>query len=61
MDGRNFVAGTGSSTLRGTVTASYTKASGEVLTATISVEVGKMPVTVMDFEPNENGRLTGAH
>lgn len=54
-----FTAAGGTSTLTGTVTAKY--AYDQSLSATISVEIGKMPVVLMDFEPNKNGPLTAAH
>ena len=54
-----FTAVGGTSTLTGTVTAAYKY--NPQLTASITVEIGKMPVVLMDFEPNENGPLTGAH
>ncbi len=37
------------------LTASHTKMDGTVISATISIEVGKMPVIVMDFESEEVG------
>ena len=54
-----FTAVGGTSTLTGSVTAAYKYNSS--LTASITVEIGKMPVVLMDFEPNENGPLTCAH
>lgn len=59
MDGNTFVAGKGTSTMNATVKATY--AYDKSKTAEISVEIGKVPVTLMDFEPDENGPLTGAH
>ncbi len=37
-------------TLEGEVTVSYTRADATVLSATISLEIGKLPVVVLDFE-----------
>lgn len=54
-----FTAAGGKDTLTGTVTVTYSR--DEKLTASIQVEIGKMPVVLMDFEPDENGPLTGAH
>ena len=54
-----FTAAGGKDTLTGTVTVTYSR--DEELTASIQVEIGKMPVVLMDFEPDENGPLTGAH
>ena len=59
MDGNTFVSGNGTSTMNATVKATY--AYDKSKTAEISVEIGKLPVTLMDFEPDENGPLTGAH
>ena len=59
VDGNLFTAVGGTSTLTGDVTVAYTY--DKSLSASISVEIGKMPVVLMDFEPNENGPLTGAH
>ena len=43
--------------LNGLVTVSYTKMDGTVLEASVSVEIGKMPVVKLDFEDvEENGR-----
>lgn len=49
--------GQSDSTLTGNVTVSYTTLEDEILTDTISVEVGKMPVVLLDFEPDEDGHL----
>ena len=54
-----FTAAGGTTTLTGTVTAAYTYDAS--LSDSINVEIGKMPVVLMDFEPDENGPLTGAH
>lgn len=46
-----------SQTLNGTITAAYKKQDGSELKDVITVEVGKMPSIVFDFEPDENGDL----
>lgn len=57
VTGNTFTAGQSDSTLTGNVTVSYTTLEDEILTDTISVEVGKMPVVLLDFEPDEDGHL----
>lgn len=59
MDGNTFVAGTGSGTMNATVTVTY--ANDRAKSAEISVEIGKLPVTLMDFEPINGQRQTCAH
>ena len=59
MDGNTFVAGTGSGTMNATVTVTY--ANDRSKSAEISVEIGKLPVTLMDFEPINGQRQTCAH
>lgn len=59
MDGNTFVAGTGSGTMNATVTVTY--ANDHSKSAEISVEIGKLPVTLMDFEPINGQRQTCAH
>lgn len=61
MNGNTFHSGSFEGSVNGTVTVAYTKQDGTRLTASIKVEIGKMPIVVQDFEPNENGPLTGAH
>ncbi len=61
MDGNTFVAGTSNSSMNALVTVHYTRQDGTALSASIVVEIGKMPVVAFDFEPNENGPLKGAH
>ena len=61
MNGNIFHTANAEQTLKGTVTVSYTKQDGTVLSDTINVEIGKLPVVMQDFEPNENGQLTAAH
>ncbi len=56
MNGNFFHSAKAESTLQGKVTVSYTKQDGTVLTSSIQVEIGKMPVVLQNFEPNENGR-----
>ena len=59
MDGNTFVAGTGSSTMNAAVTVTY--ANDRSKSAEVSVEIGKVPVTLMDFEPINGQRQTCAH
>lgn len=61
MNGNIFHTGNSDSTITGEVTVQYTCLDGKTLTDTISVEIGKMPVVIQDFEPNDNGPLTAAH
>ena len=59
MDGNTFVAGTGSSTMNAAVTVTY--ANDRAKTAEVGVEIGKVPVTLMDFEPINGQCQTCAH
>ena len=59
MDGNTFVAGTGSSTMNAAVTVTY--ANDRSKSAEVSVEIGKVPVTLMDFEPINGQPQTCAH
>ena len=59
MDGNTFVAGTGSSTMNAAVTVTY--ANDRAKTAEVGVEIGKVPVTLMDFEPINGQPQTCAH
>ncbi len=61
MNGNIFHSGSFEGTTTATVTVSYTKLDGTVLRDEITVEIGKMPIVYQDFEPDENGPLTGAH
>lgn len=61
MNGNIFHSGNFEGTVMADVTVSYTKLDGTVLTDTIRVEIGKMPIIYQDFEPDENGPLTAAH
>ena len=61
FNGNIFHSASSDSTLKADVTVSYTRLDGAVLTATINVEIGKMPVVMYDFEEDENGRQTAAH
>ena len=61
MNGNIFHSGSFEGTTTATVTVTYTKLDGSTLSDTIYVEIGKMPVVYQDFEPDENGPLTGAH
>lgn len=44
--------------MNATITVSYTKADGTVLTDTVAVEVGKMPQVLFDFEPDTSGKIS---
>lgn len=59
MDGNTFVAGSGSGTMNATVTVTY--ANDRSKSAEVGVEIGKLPVTLMDFEPINGQRQTCAH
>lgn len=59
MDGNTFVAGTGSGTMNATVTVTY--ANDRAKSAEVGVEIGKLPVKLMDFEPINGQRQTCAH
>ena len=59
MDGNTFVAGTGSGTMNATVTVTYE--NDRAKSAEVGVEIGKLPVTLMDFEPINGQRQTCAH
>lgn len=56
FSGNLFTAAKADSTLTGKVTVTHTTLSGKELRADIQVEVGKMPVVLFDFEPDENRR-----
>jgi hypothetical protein len=45
---------------KATVTVSYTKSDADktVLSDSISIEIGKMPQVIWDFEPDENGNVS---
>ena len=60
MHGNLFEA-VSSGTVNGTVTVSYTKNDGTALTASIRVEVGKLPSVAFDFEERDGVRQTAAH
>ena len=57
FSGNLFTAAKADSTLTGKVTVTHTTLSGKELRADIQVEVGKMPVVLFDFEPDENGEV----
>lgn len=61
MDGNTFVAASATSTLKGTVTVSYERTDGQILSAEIAVEIGKMPVVSFDFEAVDGVKQTAAH
>ena len=53
MDGNTFVSGNGTQTMNATVKVQY--AYDKSLSAEINVEIGKLPVTLLDFEPDAEG------
>lgn len=57
FNGNLFTSVKAKETLYATITASYQKIDGSVLTANLSVEIGKMPVVIFDFEEDEDGNL----
>ena len=59
MDGNTFVSGNGTSTMNATVRVTY--AHDRSKSAEVRVEIGKLPVTLMDFEPINGQRQTCAH
>ena len=59
MDGNTFVSGNGTQTMNAAVKVQY--AYDKSLSAEINVEIGKLPVTLMDFEPINGQRQTCAH
>ncbi len=59
MDGNLFRSSGGTSTRNATLKAVY--AYDHALSAEVSVEIGKLPVTLMDFEPINGQRQTCAH
>ena len=61
MEGNTFVAGTSDGSMKALVTVHYTRRDGSDLSASIVVEIGKMPIVQFDFEPTENGPQKGAH
>ncbi len=61
MEGNTFVAGTSDGSMKALVTVHYTRNDGSDLSASIVVEIGKMPIVQFDFEPTENGPQKGAH
>lgn len=61
FNGNIFHSATAEGTLNATVRVSYTDLAGETITAEIKVEIGKMPITMFDYEEDENGRQTAAH
>ena len=52
-----FTASTGTETIVGIVTATY----GDALSASIGVEIGKLPVVALDFEPIDGEPQRAAH
>ena len=53
MDGNTFVSGNGTQTMNAAVKVQY--AYDKSLSAEINVEIGKLPVTLLDFEPDAEG------
>ena len=56
-----FTSGVSASTMQGTVRAAYTRLDGTVLTASIDLEIGKLPIVVHDFEPIDGQVQEAAH
>ena len=57
FEGNLFTTSKAKQTLNANITVCYTKADGTVMTDTLAVEIGKMPVVLFDFEPDENGQV----
>ncbi len=57
FDGNTFTAIKAKDTRSATVTVSYKKADSTVMTDTISLEIGRMPTVLFDFEPDAKGNL----
>ncbi len=57
FDGNTFTAIKAKDTRSATVTVSYKKADSTVMTDTISLEIGRMPTVLFDFEPDAEGNL----
>lgn len=53
MDGNTFVSGNGTQTMNAAVKVQY--AYDKSLSAEINVEIGKLPATLLDFEPDAEG------
>jgi hypothetical protein len=60
MEGNTFVATSGDSAT-GTVQIMYNRKDGQTLTASISLEIGKMPIVAFDFEEVEGKQQMAAH
>lgn len=56
--GNIFTSVKAKQTLKCDITVSYTKTDGTVLSDTITVEIGKMPQVLYDFEPDSTGHIS---
>lgn len=50
VDNRLHTAAKASQTRKAEISVTYTKANGQELTDTVTVEIGKMPTILLDFE-----------
>lgn len=57
FEGNIFTTVKAKQTLNATITVSYKKTDGTVLTDSIDVEIGRMPQVIWDFEADENGHV----
>ena len=57
MNGNLFTTVKAKQTLNAEITVSYTKSDASVLSDTISIEIGRMPQIIWDFEPDADGEL----
>lgn len=63
VDNRLHTAAKASQTRKAEITVTYTKANGQKLTDTVTVEIGKMPTILLDFEDesSKSGVNVGAN
>ena len=63
VDNRLHTAAKASQTRKAEITVTYTKANGQKLTDTVTVEIGKMPTILLDFEDesSKSGVSVGAN
>lgn len=63
VDNRLHTAAKASQTRKAEITVTYTKANGQELTDTVTVEIGKMPTVLLDFEDesSKSGVNVGAN
>ena len=63
VDNRLHTAAKASQTRKAEITVTYTKANGQELTDTVTVEIGKMPTILLDFEDesSKSGVNVGAN